>query len=335
MVNSSISSEVSGQNGMVVLPDRNELYSGDGNSVLHVISLENYTIVANVSTGGQKRADEMAYSQKDGLVMVTNPAETPPYVTLINVANRTVAGKITFPDAADLEQPAYNPTDGLFYVSVPSSNALPGGAIATVNASNMSVANTFALPPCNPAGIAFGPQDNIFVGCSQDQINTYNYAASFVVSTNGSLIANISNISGIDQVAYDSVASLWYASTYQMTSDGRSDGSPAPVVGVVNASTNTLVQTIVTDNVTAHSVTYDVNSGAMIVPVKAKGIEVFKLAASSTTNGSSGSSGSGSGNSTGSPSASSSSSDATILEIWGRGYVIVTSLLLSVLVISL
>lgn len=271
---------------MVVLPDRNELYSGDGNGVVHVISLENYTIVANVSTGSQKRADEMAYSQKDGLVMVTNPAETPPYVTLINVANRTVAGKITFPDAQDLEQPAYNPTDGLFYVSVPSSNAYPGGAFATINVSNMSVVNTFPLPPCNPAGIAFGPEDYIFVGCSQDQILTYDYAASFVVSvSNGSLIANISGIAGIDQVAYDSVLNLWYASAYQMTSNGRSDGTPAPVVGIVNASSNALVQTIVTDNITAHSVAYDVNTGAMIVPVKAKGIEVFNLAANVSMNG--------------------------------------------------
>jgi hypothetical protein len=319
---------------MVVLPDRNELYSGDGNSVVHVISLENYTIVANVSTGGQKRADEMAYSQNDGIVMVTNPAETPPYVTLINVVNRTVAGKIVFPDAQDLEQPAYNPIDGLFYVSVPSSNTYPGGAIATVNVSNMSVVNTFPLPPCNPAGIAFGPQDHIFVGCSEDQITTYNYAASFVVSTNGSLIANVSGISGIDQVTYDPVLNLWYASAYQMTSDGRSDGTPAPVLGIVNASGNALVQTIVTDNVTAHSVAYDPNTGDVAVPVKAKGIEIFKLAANTTTNGSaSGTSGGASGSA--SPTTSASKGSAAALESWSHGFVLAVVLGVSMVVVGL
>lgn len=333
MVNGSISSEESGPNGMVVVPDRNELYSGDGNSVVHVISLENYTIVANVSTGGQKRADEMAYSQKNGIVMVTNPADTPPYVTLIDVVNRTVAGKIVFPDAQSLEQPAYNPIDGLFYVSVPSSNTYPGGAIATVNVSNMSVVNTFPLPPCNPAGIAFGPQDHIFVGCSQDQITTYNYAASFVVSTNGSLIANVSGISGIDQVTYDPVLNLWYASAYQMTSDGRSDGTPAPVLGIVNASGNALVQTIVTDNVTAHSVAYDPNTGDVVVPVKAKGIEIFKLAANTTTNASaSGTSGGGSGSA--SPTTSASKGSAA-LESWSHGFVFAVVLGVSMVAVRL
>lgn len=284
LVNGTISSEVSGPNGVIVLPDRNELWVGDGDGTVKVISLLTHTVIANISTGSVKRADEFAYDPKKGVVVVTNPAEDTPYVSVIGAANRTVLGKIMFPNVTELEQPAWNSANGLFYVSVPSSDAFDGGAISIFDVATMSIGATYSLPDCVPAGIAFGPQNHIFVGCSQDQITEFGYAASFVVNAaDGSVVANISGIAGVDQVAYDSAANLYYASAYQMLADGKQTGAPTPLLGIVNASSNVLVQTIATDNVTAHSVAADVNTGAVIVPIKAKGIEVFSLGGSNTS----------------------------------------------------
>lgn len=54
----------------------------------------------------------------------------------------------------------------------------------------------------------------------------------------GKIISNISSLAGIDQVAYDSTANLFYASAYQNLAGG---GNPMPQIAVVNASSGVLV----------------------------------------------------------------------------------------------
>lgn len=299
LLNGSLSSTISGPNGMIVLPSLNELWVGDGNGTVKVIDLITSTIVASINTTSTKRADEFGFDPTNNIVVVTNPNEKTPYVTVMSATNRTVLGRIMFPNVTELEQPTFNPADGLFYVSVPSSGANPGGAICTLNIANMSIAKTIPLPACVPAGIVFGPINNLFVGCSESQITDYGYAASYIMDvTTGNITANISGLSGIDQVAYDPAAKLFYASAYQNLANGS---TPMPQVGVVNASSGMLVQTLVTDNITAHSVAVDVNTGAMLVPIKSQGIVLYDLKSGVT----------GSGNLSGSTTTSSSTTGAT------------------------
>jgi hypothetical protein len=275
LVNGTISNTISGPDGMIVIPSRNELWVGDGNGTVKVIDLFTSTLVASINTTSVRRADEFAYDPTNEIVVVTNPAEDTPFVSIISATNRTVLGKIMFPNVTELEQPTFNPTDGLFYVSVPSSGAHPGGSVCTLNIANMSIAKTIPLPDCVPAGIVFGPKNKLFVGCSEAQITTYGYAASYIIDvTTGNVTANISGLAGIDQVTYDSAANLFYASAYQNLANGS---TPIPQLGVVNASSGTLVQILVTDNVTAHSVAVDINSGVMVVPIKSQGIVVYDL----------------------------------------------------------
>ena len=289
---------------MIVIPSRNELWAGDGNGTVKVIDLFTSTMVASINTTSVKRADEFGYDPTNEIVVVTNPAEETPYVSIISATNRTVLGKIMFPNVTELEQPTFNPTDGLFYVSVPSSGAHPGGSVCTLNIANMSIAKTIPLPDCVPAGIVFGPKNQLFVGCSETQITTYGYAASYIIDvTSGNVTANISGLAGIDQVTYDSAANLFYASAYENLANGS---TPMPQLGVVNASSGMLVQTIVTDNVTAHSVAVDINNGVMVVPIKSQGIVVYDLKSGVMGSGnSSGNSSGGTATSSGAPAASS------------------------------
>ena len=285
--NRILSSTVSGPDGLVVLPDRNELWVGDGDGTVKVISLISNTIIANISTGSKKRADELAYDPVRSTVVVTNPNEAVPYVSVISAVNRTVLGKIMFPNVTELEQPAFNAVTGVFYVSVPSSGKNPGGSICTLDIGSMSISATYPLPDCVPAGIVFGPNQHLFIGCSESQITDYGYAASYVMDTssNGTIIAKISGLAGIDQVAYDPAANLYYASAYQYLLDNT---TARPFVAIINASSNTLVQSITTDNLTAHSVAADLNTGAMVVPIAKQGIVVYRL--KSSIGGSNGSS---------------------------------------------
>ena len=270
---------------MIVLPARNELWVGDGDGTIKIIDLFTSTIVASISTNSTKRADEFGYDPTNDIVVVTNPNEKIPYVSVLSAANRTVLGRIMFPNVTELEQPAFNPTDGLFYISVPSSGQSPGGSICTLDIATLSIAHTYPLPNCVPAGIVFGPKNHLFIGCSGTQITDYGYAASYIMDVStGNVISNISGLAGIDQVTYDSAANLFYASAYQNLGTGN---TPLPQIAVVNASSGTLAQTLPTDNVTAHSVAVDGNTGLMLVPIQKQGIIAYSLKAGATSGGNS------------------------------------------------
>jgi DNA-binding beta-propeller fold protein YncE len=278
MTNGKADSSVSGPDGLVLLPNRDELYVGDGDGSVKVVNLMNHSVVASIVTGSKKRADEFAYDPTTETIVVTNPNDNPPFVTIISAKDRTVSGKIVFNNATGLEQPAFNSINGKFYVSVPGTGANPGGEIAEVDVSALNITKVIPVTACVPAGIIFGPNQNLFVGCSQEQILSYGVAYSLVLDiSTGKVIGNISGLTGIDQVAYDPSALLYYASAYQNLAGANKSGSPMPQLGIVDARTNTLLQTLTTDNVTAHSVAVDPVTNQVVVPLSKSGIEVYKL----------------------------------------------------------
>ena len=79
------SNATSGPNGVVAAFPW--LFVTDANSRVVTINLRNGNTVGDVSTGGAPglRADELAYDANDGLLLVVNNADTPPFATLINV----------------------------------------------------------------------------------------------------------------------------------------------------------------------------------------------------------------------------------------------------------
>jgi hypothetical protein len=268
------------------------------------------------STQAAWSADELAYDPVKGVVIVTNPNDPVPYIAVMSATNRTVMGKIVFPNVTELEQPRYNGADGLFCISVPSSGKYPGGSIANLDISTISFNASYPVPECIPAGIAFGHNQHLLITCSVGQIKTYGYAASHVMDVSTSMIvANISGIAGVDQVAFDTNANLYYASAYQYLKDNK---TAEPFLAIVNGSSNTLIQSIATDNKTAHSVAVDASTGLMLVPVKSKGIVAYKLesnvASAGNTTSSSGS-GTPSSLASGSASQSSSASSGAMLTV--------------------
>src|SRR5438105_402961 len=95
----------SGPNGVVVSPDGRWLVVTDGNSRVVSIDLATDQIVGDVHTGGAAglRTDELAYDARDGILLVVNNADDPPFATVITVntqnGNLTVGPRIMF-DAA-------------------------------------------------------------------------------------------------------------------------------------------------------------------------------------------------------------------------------------------
>jgi hypothetical protein len=167
----------SGPNGVVAAFPW--LFVTDANSRVVTIDLRNGKTVGNAFTGGAAglRADELAYDPRDGLLLVVNNADTPPFATLINVNKLTgaltVGKRITFDtmhtgvDAQNgAEQPAWEPVTGKFYLSIPQigPNA-KDGAIIRISPAGMVEAQ-YPVEFCQPAGLTVGPNLDLLAGCS-------------------------------------------------------------------------------------------------------------------------------------------------------------------------
>src|ERR1700722_9701951 len=72
IVNNTVVKTESGPNGLGVIPDRNDLYATDAHGIVKVIDLFSLEIVANISIGGIKRADEVGYDPTTSTVVVSN-----------------------------------------------------------------------------------------------------------------------------------------------------------------------------------------------------------------------------------------------------------------------
>jgi WD40 repeat protein len=277
--NGKVSSTISGPNGVLLIPDRNELYVGDGDGTVKVVDLRGLTVIDTIRLGLTKRADEMTYDTKHKVAAVTGPDEDTPVLIIVSVTDQKILGKISFPDATNgIEQPAYNPVDGLIYVSIPETKANDGGEIDVIDTTTLKIARILPEPQCSSHGIVFGPNQRLLLGCSLDPILANNVAHTLIMDiTTGNITATINGIGGSDQTAYNPSTNWFYVADYQNLANGSKMGAPDPKLSIIDATTGRLIQTIVTDNVTAHSVAVDPKTNRMIVPLVGKGVAIFDL----------------------------------------------------------
>lgn len=268
-------SDDSGPNGLELVPDLNQLWATDGDSTVKVIDLATKSVTASISTGGKRRSDDVAYDPKDKIVMVANDADGTPFVTFISATDRTVLGKLELPGAGGLEGILWDDARGVFWQAVPTSKANPGGEIVLIDPKAMKVTKTYPVKDCYPHGIAFGPRGQMLLGCSGDAIKAGAKAQTLVMDTaNGGVVATIAEIGGADIVVYNAADDRYYLALSNMTSDGTKNGTDAPVLAIVDASTNKLLQTLPTKK-SAHSVSVDPTTNHVYVPIPGEPIAIF------------------------------------------------------------
>jgi hypothetical protein len=243
------------------------------------------------------------------LLIAANNAEDPPFATLFqaNGDNRssnvfamskiTVDPSIIPPGAGlSLEQPTWDPTTKRFYTSIPiiannpsgCSLAAPvtchGGMLvvdplnvsaptAVIGAFNSST-NTGVVPlnACSPNGATLGPNDNLMLGCTPG--NNPSDTTTLVINAKTQNYANIGNITGSDEVWYNSGDNRYYL--------GASKASGGPKLGVVDG-TSVLIETIPQSS-GAHSVAADSNLNLIFVPQVAP-VATVGTGGDTTTNG--------------------------------------------------
>jgi len=260
---------ISGPNGVLVVPGTTLLFVGDGDSTLKVVDLATNSIVATIPTGAETRVDEMAYDAKDRVITVTNPEESPPFLTFVSVDSLKIVGKLTFPEATDgIEQPAWDPGTGLFYQAVPASMANKGGEIDAIDPATFTVTKVYPLADCTPHGTAVGPNGQLLAGCFEP-------GRSVIINlSDGSVAATITDVGGSDEVWYNPSDSHYYLAAYVLTSDGTTKGTPKPSLGIIDAATNTWLANVPTV-AGAHSVAVDPSNGHVYVPLTNIGIGVY------------------------------------------------------------
>jgi DNA-binding beta-propeller fold protein YncE len=249
----------SGPNGVVIAG--HEAWVGDGDSTVKVIDLKTNKIVDTIKTGGESRADELAYDPKDQVIAIANNADEPPFLTFISAKpGHKILGKLVMEHFSDgMEQTAYNPADGLFYTDVPELDKdKTKGALMVTDPKTQKVVKMIPVDSCIPHGIAFGKNDNVYLGCNAGPTRLGLPAKQVVLNVKTGKQTDIPGVGGSDESAVNNKLDQYYSAL---------NGNPGgPILSVVDAKTNQLVQKIPTGP-GAHSVAVNESNGRVYVPI--------------------------------------------------------------------
>ena len=266
-----------GPNGVLVLPDLQQAWAGDGDSTVKIVDVKSGELIASVHTGGVNRVDELAYDGS-GVVLVANDQEEVPFATLISTEpDHRIIAKLPFPRATNgLHQPAWDPGTELFYLPVTEVDGNKAtGEIAAINRSGELVAS-HPVTECQPAGLTVGPDGDLCIGCSKNAVAAGFKARTLIMKPGtGEILATVMEVGGSDEVWYNAGDDKYYAAA-----SGMPDG---PVLGVIDAGTRRWLENVPTAP-DAHSVAVDSRTNRIFVPVTPTeahpkgGIAVFESA---------------------------------------------------------
>ena len=301
------SNATSGPNGVVAAFPW--LFVTDANSRVVSIDLRSGETVGDVSTRGAPglRADKLAYDPKNGLLLVVNNADTPPFATLISVnkatGTLTVGKRITFDKAHGVdaqngaEQPVWDTATGKFYLSIPQigPSAQDGGVLRISTAGHVEA--IYPITFCSPAGLALGPNNDLLVGCNTvfdaaghlwDPTKNVTAAPIQVIigARTGNFEAAVTGVGAGDEVSFNPGDGNYYTasstSPLRPTSAAPLTAQGAAILGVIDATYQALLPLVPTFNVpavttganqhpvsTAHSGAANVTNNRVFVPLGA------------------------------------------------------------------
>jgi len=258
-----------GPNGVLSLTvgRSNQVWVGDGNSTVNVYTLSSPgsgALAATIATGGQCRADELSYDPVHHLVLIANPADSPPYVSFVSVhpnpSEDAIVGKISFPNAAaGLEQSVYDPKTGEFYLNVVQSSAMdPGlGAVAIINPKAKTVVGSYPVAGCGPTGLALDPAiQQALLGCGAGN------GLMVIDLRTGAITHTLAGLPDADEVWFDPA-----------TGDFVAPGIGGPI-SVISARTGRVVSQ---GSITGFTHSGAAGAGKIFIPVLAKGIDIFSM----------------------------------------------------------
>jgi outer membrane protein assembly factor BamB len=194
----------SSPNGLAIAPDLGLLYAGIANGSVEVINIHPASPttgqVTEIVTGG-KEADLLDYSAARHELFASNGTDGT--IAQIDAKTGTVIRQIKIGGA--LEQPRYDPADGMLYVTSPDA-----GALIQVDPATGTIKNKTTLTACTPIGLAINPvTDQAMIACK-------NWTISWDFRSGTATTFNQANHADI--VSYDSKVDRFFVATPGITS---------------------------------------------------------------------------------------------------------------------
>ncbi len=164
---------------------------------------------------------------------------------------------------------AFNPNTGHFLVS--NANATGDLTIGTIdevdprigNPNGPIVINTFPVSNCMPSGAVQGLGNNFLVTCENHDGVTFPPNEYVIDGSSGKILATITTVGGVDEAWFNPGDQRWYLAARDMPG--------GPVLGVIDAKTNTWLQNVAT-NTNSHSIAVDPSNNHVFVPMQSGGI---------------------------------------------------------------
>jgi hypothetical protein len=225
----------------------------------------------NVSTGGNHRADELAYDPKDHIILIANDQDTPaPFITFISTLNPPhVLGKIVYDGSSPgnpkstggIEQPVWDAKTKRFYLAIPSTAANPNGEVDEIDPTTMKITRIFPTD-CGPAGLVLIPGQRLMTSCGD-----------VLEIATGAVLLRVAGVGGDE---------IWFnPGDERVYFGGGLDRISVPVVNalppynVITTLTVGLIAVAPAPNHTTHSVAADSELNRVFVPVSHEGVKVY------------------------------------------------------------
>jgi len=163
----------------------------------------------------------------------------------------------------------WNPNTGHLLLTNPNSIAITNiGGVDEIdprlgNPNGPIVVNSFVLPNCMATSVVQGPGNNFLVGCGDHDGEAFPPNMYVINGSTGQIITEITNVGGVDEIWYNSGDNKYYTASRDMPN--------GPVMGVIDAATNTWLVNIPT-NTNSHSIAVDSSNNHVFVPLQAGGI---------------------------------------------------------------
>lgn len=154
-------------NGLAVAPDLGLLFAGTSSGAVEVIDTLTGKVTGEIKTGA-KEVDLIDYGEAAQLLFAATGADG----TLLTIDARTSKVLSTAKVGKPVEQPRYDPADGMVYVSVPELDAL-----AQVDPKDGTVKATVKLGGCIPRGLAIQPLSNTAVIACRSSVMAFDLKA--------------------------------------------------------------------------------------------------------------------------------------------------------------
>jgi WD40 repeat protein len=234
----------SSPNGLALAPDLGRLFVGMADGSVAIVDVKpgsatTGTIVQTAKTGG-KEADLIDYAATTHQVFVSGGIDG----TITRIDGTSGDVKAHYKVGYALEQPRYNPADGMLYVTSPDADAL-----FRIDPASGALRSKMLLGGCLPMGMAIDARtDHALIACRLSVID-------WDLRTGGSV--NFGQIEAGDVVVYDSKVDRFFVASPKK--------SPGGAVGIFSANPVDWVSTVVT-GAGGNSVAYDELNGVVYTP---------------------------------------------------------------------